>query len=248
MTTSEPPTPAPRAIVLISTLTSWLSRDFLGGPRFIKQAWVVNLQKGLTAVFVLGLMIAWDNFSTPAWIYLALHGTYGLVWLLKHATMADPNWERRVTFGGALMMFLLVLLPYWLAPVLLITDVLGPERAQPSAAVMAAAVALHTLGVVLMMAADAQKYFALKVQRGLITDGLFRRIRHPNYLGEMMLYGAYALLTLHWLPWLVLAWVWLALFVPNMMLKEASMSRYPGWQAYKARTGMLWPWPNRKAG
>ena len=107
---------------------------------------------------------------------------------------------------------------------------------------LALAIGMHTLGVVLMMAADAQKYFTLKVRRGLIEDGLFARIRHPNYLGEMMLYAAYAVVVDHWIPWVVLAWVWGAVFLPNMLLKEASMSRYPGWSAYKARTGMLWPW------
>ena len=170
---SQSPTakPAPRFFVLISRLVAWLGQDFLGGPKLIKQSWIINMQKGLTAVFVLGLMVAWDNFSTPAWIYLALHGTYGVIWLIKHGTMADPNWERRCTFGGAVIMVLLVLGPYWLAPVLLITDVLGPERAQPAAALMGVAVAMHTLGVVLMMAADAQKYFTLKVKRGLITEG-----------------------------------------------------------------------------
>ena len=66
-------------------------------------------------------------------------------------------------------------------------------------------------------------------------------MRHPNYLGEMVLYASFAVVAGHWIPWLVLAWVWLALFVPNMLGKEASMSRYPEWAAYKARTGMLLP-------
>ena len=66
-------------------------------------------------------------------------------------------------------------------------------------------------------------------------------MRHPNYLGEMVLYGSFAVVAGHWIPWLVPAWVWLALFVPNMLGKEASMSRYPEWAAYKARTGMLLP-------
>jgi hypothetical protein len=26
-----------------------------------------------------------------------------------------------------------------------------------------------------------------------------------------------------------------------MLLKDASLSRYPGWAAYRARTGLLWP-------
>jgi protein-S-isoprenylcysteine O-methyltransferase Ste14 len=70
---------------------------------------------------------------------------------------------------------------------------------------------------------------------------MFARTRNPNYLGEMMIYGAYALLVRHGLPWLVLAWVWGVVFVPNMLLKEASLSRYPGWSAYRAATGLLWP-------
>jgi steroid 5-alpha reductase family enzyme len=92
-----------------------------------------------------------------------------------------------------------------------------------------------------MMASDAQKHFTLQVRRGLITTGFFARVSHPNYLGEMILYGAFAVVAGHWIPWIVLAWVWLVLFVPNMLGKEASMSRYPEWADYKARTGMLLP-------
>ena len=92
-----------------------------------------------------------------------------------------------------------------------------------------------------MVASDAQKYFTLRLRRGLITDGMFRFIRHPNYLGEIMIYGSLALMTWHWLPLVVLAWVWGGLFVVNMNLKEASMSRYPGWGQYKKRSRWLLP-------
>ena len=81
-----------------------------------------------------------------------------------------------------------------------------------------------------MMVSDAQKHFTLKVQRGLITDGMFKFIRHPNYLGEMLIYGSFATMApVKYFPisWGVLAFVWLQLFLPNMLGKEASMSRYP---------------------
>jgi hypothetical protein len=99
------------------------------------------------------------------------------------------------------------------------------------------------------MVSDAHKHFVLQVRRGLITDGLFSRIRHPNYLGEMMLYASFALLAQHWAPWLVLLWVWAGVFLPNILAKEASMARYPEWAAYRARTGLLLPrlWPARRA-
>jgi len=44
---------------------------------------VINLHKGLTSLVVVGLMLAYGNFSVGAWVYLALHGTYGVLWLLK---------------------------------------------------------------------------------------------------------------------------------------------------------------------
>jgi len=172
---------------------------------------------------------------------LALHGTYGLCWVLKDTIFPDPNWQYKVTLGGGLMSFLLVLGPYWTFPYILVSGVLGPEQVMASLPMLAFAIGLHTLGVVLMMVADCQKYYTLKYKKGLIQEGLFRKIRHPNYLGEMMLYGSYALIVQHWIPWAILAWVWLGVFLVNMVHKEASMSRYPEWAEYKKQSGMLLP-------
>jgi protein-S-isoprenylcysteine O-methyltransferase Ste14 len=217
-------------------LRDYLSEDFLGGPKAIKLAWSVNLQKGGTLPFVLALMFAFDNFTATAWTYAALHGSYGLLWLLKDAVFPDPSWEKKVTVGSALNSWLLVLGLYWLAPVLLITS-----RHEASPRTLAICTIVYAIGVVLMMGSDAQKHFVLKAKKGLITDGFFARVRHPNYLGEMMLYGSFAALSGHWIPWAVLAWVWTGLFLPNMLRKERSMSRYPEWAAYKARSGFLLP-------
>jgi len=140
------------------------------------------------------------------------------------------------------MAFIFVLGPYWLFPFLLISGVLGPDHSEPSNFMLMFCISLHTLGVVIMMASDCQKYYTLKYHKGLIEEGMFKYIRHPNYLGEMMLYGSYALLVNHWIPWVILVWVWSGIFLVNMVMKEASMSRYPEWESYKARTGMLLPW------
>lgn len=217
-------------------LKDHLANDLLGGPRVLKAAWVINAQKGGTLLFVLALMAAYDVWTPTAWTYLALHGSYGIIWVLKDAVMPDPSWERRVTFAGAATMWLTVLGPYWLAPWLMISG--GLEQPAP---VLAGAAILYAVGVVIMMASDAQKHFTLKVRRGLITTGWFARVRHPNYLGEMMLYAAFAIVAGHLAPWLVLAWVWGGVFLPNMVAKERSMSRYPAWAGYVARSGMLLP-------
>lgn len=231
-------TPAPRWIAKLAAFNAFMSTEVFGGPRVLKLSWVINAQKAGTALWVAAWMAHYNRFTPEAWVYLALHGTYGVLWLLKDVTFPDPRWQRRVTFGGAFFSVALVLGPYWSFSWLMLSDA---ARAPASGTGLALAIALHTVGVALMLGADAQKYFTLKLERGLIETGFFRYVRHPNYSGEMLLYGSYALLVGHWFPWAVLAWVWLGVFLPNMLMKEASMSRYPGWAAYKARTGMLWP-------
>ena len=231
----------PLAALRMRAFTDHLTKDSLGGHRQLKLAWVINAQKGGACLFWGFLMWWYGNTAPAAWVYLALHGSYGLCWLLKDVTFPDPNWQSRVTFGGALMSIVGGLGLYWLIAWLLISGVSTPDYPLPEQAWFALCISLHTLGIAIMLSADAQKYYTLKVQRGLITTGMFRYVRHPNYLGEMMIYGSYALMVWHWAPVLILAWIWIGVFAVNMVLKEASMSRHPTWAAYKRRTGWLLP-------
>jgi protein-S-isoprenylcysteine O-methyltransferase Ste14 len=221
--------------------TDYLSKDFLGGPRPWKFAWIINFQKGGSFFFFGFLIWYYQNTSTAAWVYLALHGGYGLVWLIKDLTFPDPNWQIKITIGAGINAFAAVLGLYWVFGWLLISRSSQPVYPLPEAVWFALCISLCLLGSVIMIAADAQKFFTLRLQRGLITDGMHRWVRHPNYLGEMMIYGSFAMLVWHWFPVLVLAWVWLGLFAVNMVMKEASMSRYPDWAAYKKRSWWLVP-------
>lgn len=222
-------------------LVVWLSRDFLGGPRPWKLAWVVNFQKAGTFAFLGILMWFYSNTSTAAWIYLALHGSYGLAWIIKDLAFPDPAWQARVTIGAGINAFALVLGWYWLFGWLLISGSVQPDYPLPDAAWYCLCISLCVLGCTIMIAADAQKYFTLRVRPGLITDGMFRFIRHPNYLGEMLVYASFALMVWHWLPWLVLAFIWICVFAVNMVMKEASLSRHPAWSEYRRRSWWLLP-------
>jgi protein-S-isoprenylcysteine O-methyltransferase Ste14 len=221
--------------------SDYLVSDFLGGPRPWKFAWVINFQKAGTFVFLLALIAYYNNTSTAAWVYTAMQGSYGLVWILKDVAFPDPNWQRRITIAGGINAFVGVLGWYWVFGWLLISGTSQPNYPLPDFAWYCLCVSLCIVGCAIMIAADAQKYFTLRVQRGLITDGMHRWIRHPNYLGEIMIYGSFAMMVWHWLPVVVLAWVWLGLFAVNMIMKEASMSRYPEWADYKKRTWWLIP-------
>ncbi|MEI7762798.1 MAG: DUF1295 domain-containing protein [Comamonadaceae bacterium] len=234
-------TPAPAWAVGMRKFTDYLSKDFLGGPRPWKFSWIINFQKGGSFFFFGFLIWYYQNTSTAAWVYLALHGGYGLVWLIKDLTFPDPNWQIKITLGAGINAFLAVLGLYWVFGWLLISRTSQPVYPLPEAVWFALCITLCLLGSVIMIAADAQKFYTLRLQHGLITDGMHRWVRHPNYLGEMMIYGSFAMLVWHWFPVLVLAWVWLGLFAVNMVMKEASMSRYPDWAAYKKRSWWLVP-------
>ena len=109
-TVSEPrPTNAPAWATVMRRVTNYMVDDFGGGPRAWKFAWVINFQKIGTFPF-LAVLIAWyHNTSTAAWIYLAMHGSYGLVWIIKDLAFPDPAWQRRITIGGGINAFLSVL-------------------------------------------------------------------------------------------------------------------------------------------
>jgi protein-S-isoprenylcysteine O-methyltransferase Ste14 len=220
----------------IGSVIHHVMNDFGGGPRLLKLAWVIDFQK-LATIPLFGALIAWyHNTSVAAWIYLGMQCTYGLVWLIKDLTFPDPNFHKRITIGAGIATFFSVLGWYWVFGWLLISGVSRPSYPLPDYIWFCLCVSLCIMGCVLMIAADAQKYFTLRIKRGLITDGMYRFIRHPNYLGEMMTYGSFALMVWHWLPFLVLAWVWGGLFAVNMKLKEVSMSRYAEWADYKKRS------------
>ena len=238
--------PPPRWAHALSRFNRWMMFDIGGGPRPFKLATIINLQKAGT--FPVMALLMWyyagktpAATSTAAWLYLAMHGSYGLTWLLKDLRFPDANWQGRATILSSITDAAALAL-YWLAGFVLISGVSTQNYPLTKNAWFCLCVTLCILGCVIMIAADVQKFSTLRVKRGLITDGMFKRVRHPNYLGEMMVYGSFALLAWHWIPALVLVYFWSLHFSTNMAMKEASMSRYSEWREYKERSWWLVPY------
>ena len=57
----------------------------------------INLHKFLTFAYILGLMAFYNNFTIAPWVYLGLHGTYGIMWLLKDSLYPDQQWEKEIS-------------------------------------------------------------------------------------------------------------------------------------------------------
>ena len=196
---------------------------------------IINLHKGLTLFVVFGMMYFYDNYSISAWTYLALHGTYGILWLLKEKIFPDPYFKDEINTVTAITGFIL-LGSYWVAPFLLISaNVVVPNP------LIAACISINILGVFLHFASDAQKYFTLKVKKDLIKEGFFKRIRNTNYLGEILIYLSFAILSMSFVPFLILGIFFCIVFIPRMLKKDKSLEKYESFNEYRKKTGLIFP-------
>lgn len=237
----------------------------------LKMAWIINLFKFGTLPFCLFLRKRYCAENSPTMtLYTGLHGVYGFVWLLKEHVAPDRGWQVYITIPVSILISIFPLGVYWLAPYFIASTTGRVENrkeitnsnknskqnendgggdlyeASPMRRIIATL--LFGIGVTIMFGADIQKYFVLRARasRGLITDGFFELCRHPNYLGEMMLYGAFALLVVKpnraRIAWAVLIAIWAIVFTTQMLQKEARMSRHEGWQEYKNSTAFVVPY------
>ena len=102
-----------KLIMMIANLVDPVNSPLAFGPKLIKFNWIINAQKTGTIFLMFLLMIYYNNFSTGAWLYLSLHGTYGLLWFLKDMVFPDKSFQVKLTVVPALLVSLF-LLSYWL--------------------------------------------------------------------------------------------------------------------------------------
>ncbi len=196
---------------------------------------LINLHKGMTAFVVLGLMFFYNNFTIAPLVYLALHGTYGLLWLLKEKIFPDPYFKEQINFLTSVTGFIF-LGSYWIAPYILISS----SKSVPDL-IIAASISINVIGVFLHFASDTQKYFSLKFKKDLIKDGFFKKIRNTNYLGEILIYLSFAMLSMSWIPFAILAIFFFVVFLPRMIKKDKSLTKYSSFEDYKKKTGLILP-------
>jgi steroid 5-alpha reductase family enzyme len=198
----------------------------------------IDTQKGATFIFVLLMMGLYDQWQNPTlWIYLALHGSYGFLWILKSRIFPDQAWERTVSWGFGLLSWAALCL-YWVAPWLL-----AARGVQAPGWYLALCVSVYIFGVFAHFTTDMQKWATLKVQPDhLITDGMFARLRNTNYFGELLIYLGFGSLAMHWLPIaILLLWV-VAYWLPRMRNKDRALSVYADFESYRKQTRLFLPY------
>ena len=203
----------------------------------MKQKFFIDIHKGITFLAILGMIAYFNQWNNPtAWVYLALHGTYGILWVLKSRIFPDQQWETDRGLGYGLYIWAGLSL-YWISPFIITS-----RAVQAPGWLMGLCVSLNILGVFLHYAADMQKYIELKYNPGhLITDGLLSRTRNINYFGELLIYLGFGLLAMHWLPVIIILLFLGIVWAPNMLKKDKSLARYPGFAEYKRKSKLFIP-------
>lgn len=200
----------------------------------------LNLHKAGTGAVVAAMMWWYRNNGPTAWAYLAMHGTYGLVWLFKDTFYRDKAWDAPSTLGSFLFMVIGLATFYWQTPLLVISS----KRELPTP-VLGGCFALYIIGMIFHHGSDVQKHATLSVKKGLITDGFFSICRNPNYLGEILIYSSFNIMAsvsdFWFMPWAWCTYVWGTLFLPNWLKKDRSLSRHPGFKEYKSRVPLILP-------
>ena len=209
----------------------------------LKQRHFIDTHKGITPLFIIGLISyfnQWDN--QIALLYLSLHGTYGLLWITKSYMFPDKQWESKVSILYGLLIWISLSL-YWVAPYLIVTNTnVLPIFSGPPFIYFSICVSMYIIGIFLHFTSDMQKYIYLKIRPGvLITDYMFSKVRNTNYLGEFFIYLGFTLLACDWTPLIALFLFIGLIWIPNMIKKDNSLSRYSEFELYKKKTSRFFP-------
>lgn len=181
----------------------------------------INAGKVLTIVFLLAFAIVFGIKDLRQVIYLCLHISYCLWWLLEQWIYP----QRRQIFnqpagtGGFIFTLLLVGVLYTLPGYLAFTN-----SVPISMTAAAVALPLYIFGTLINATADIQKLTAKEFGAGLVRDGIWRFSRNINYFGDLLRYLSFSV---------VAGSVWADL-VPKLLYSTFSVSLKKNQQCLKS--------------
>ena len=107
---------------------------------------------------------------------------------------------------------------------------------------IAIAFPLYIFGSLINTSADVQKMVAKDMGAGLVNDGIWRSVRHVNYVGDLMRYTSFSVIAgsvwAYLLPGIIAL-----LYFQRIGQKEQSMAaKYPEFATYQQQSNRLLPW------
>lgn len=222
--------------------------DIAWGLGFVVVSWVsygVYTPEGVAPRLMVALVTVWG-------IRLAWHIARRLV--KKSEDYRYQEWRRAwgswFLIRSYLQVYLLQGFFMYLISLSIMVIMVRPSSEQNS--IIFAGAIIWLVGFLFEAIGDAQLAAHVRnpKNRGvLMTSGLWKYTRHPNYFGEVTQWWGFFVLSLSagWWPGVVspLTITWLILFVSGVPLLEKKYQGRPDWEEYKRRTSIFIPRPPR---
>jgi protein-S-isoprenylcysteine O-methyltransferase Ste14 len=214
------------------------STPFLGFQ--VTELTAINVAKVITIFCLITLTLIYGVHDQRQIIYLCLHISYCGWWLLEQWLFPQRR-QQLFTEKIGLATFLVVLLfvgvfyalPGYFA-------FINPTPIAYTSVLIA--LPLYIFGSLINTAADVQKMTAKSLGAGLVSDGIWSSVRHVNYLGDLMRYTSFSVVSGSVWSFLVPG-ATLLLYLQRIAQKEQSMSaKYSEFAAYQQRSTRLLPW------
>ncbi len=192
----------------------------------------------LTIVFLVAFAIAFGIKDLRQVIYLCLHISYCLWWLLEQWIYPQRRqiFNQQAGTGGFIFTLLFVGVFYTLPGYLAFTN-----SVPISITAVAVALPLYIFGTLINASADVQKLTAKQFGAGLVRDGIWRFSRNINYFGDLLRYLSFSIVAGSVWAYLVPGAVAL-LYFQRIFQKESAMSqKYPDYDEYQQSSTRLIP-------
>ncbi len=209
-------------------------------PIVIVMAFAVRYSLSITGVLALIVICIWGVRLTANWAY-TFHGLHAQDWRYTMLKQQSGKWYPFVNFFGIHLVPTLIVYACTMPAVAVIVTA-------PSFRPLAlCGVFVSVLGFTMQGVADIQMHkFRRSGVGGFIRTGLWKYSRHPNYLGEILMWcgvGAFsvALLPVRWylvVGALLNTLLFLGISIP---MADKRQARKTGFGEYKAQTRMLLP-------
>ncbi|MGD1874021.1 MAG: DUF1295 domain-containing protein [Mastigocoleus sp.] len=205
----------------------------------ISQLTAINIAKVITILCLIILSVIYGFQDQRQVIYLCLHISYCSWWLLEQwlfPERAQQIFNEKVGILAFIAVLLFVGVFYALPGYFAFTN------SHPiSYLTIAIALPLYIFGSLINTGADVQKMVAKSMGASLVNDGIWRFVRHINYLGDLMRYTSFSVIAGS-LWAFILPCIITLLYLQRISQKEEAMAaKYPDFATYKQNSSRLLP-------
>ncbi|TVQ47568.1 MAG: DUF1295 domain-containing protein [Gloeocapsa sp. DLM2.Bin57] len=200
----------------------------------------INLAKILTVLLLLGYALIYGISDLRQVIYLSLHISYCLWWLVEQwffPPRSEQIFQEKITIVELILILLVVGVFYSLPGYLAFRNPLGISYLS-----VAIALPVYIFGSLINAVADTQKLIAKEMGAGLVKDNIWRFSRNINYFGDLGRYLSFCIISGSWWSYILPLSIAI-LYYQRIKQKEATMTeKYPDYPEYQEKSANLIPY------